>query len=176
MFFLNVRYKDRFFSGELKTQAREKLMDVLSAQTKTEPCSGEEMPGPSQINTDEPTEKSQIDYLSTMYSEILEESMEVQQCNSPIASQVHCYLSEATIPRSAPALAYWKSNKTRFPALAEAARAYLSAPCTSVDSERLFSFASNILTEKRNRLSSQNAEMLLFVKRNMPLKFNFKMQ
>jgi hypothetical protein len=46
---------------------------------------------------------------------------------------------------------------------------YLSAPCTSTDSERLFSAAAHILDEKRNRLHCDKAENLLFIKNNMPL-------
>ncbi len=35
-----------------------------------------------------------------------------------------------------------------------------------VDSERLFSSASHVLDEKRNRLTCDKAEMLVFVKKN----------
>ncbi len=51
------------------------------------------------------------------------------------------------------------------PLLAEVARAYWSAPCTSVNGERLFSAASHMLDEKRNRPTCDKAEMLLFVKK-----------
>ncbi|KAJ4942888.1 hypothetical protein JOQ06_005400 [Pogonophryne albipinna] len=52
------------------------------------------------------------------------------------------------------------------------ARKYLSAPCTSTDSERLFSAASHVLDEKRNRLMADKAEKLLFIKKNLPLFLN----
>lgn len=83
--------------------------------------------------------------------------------------QVHGYLIEPPIPRNESPLQYWKSNMSRFPALTKAACKYLSAPCTSVDSERLFSAASHIVDEKRNRIQCEKAEMLLFVKKNLPL-------
>ncbi|KAI5100194.1 hypothetical protein C0J45_9180 [Silurus meridionalis] len=54
----------------------------------------------------------------------------------------------------------------RFPDLA---RKYLSAPCTSTDSERLFSAAAHVLYVKRNRLHCDKAEMLLFIKKNLTL-------
>ncbi len=81
---------------------------------------------------------------------------------------MNMYLSEAPITRSAPPLAYWQVKKSRFPAFAEAARVYLDAPCTSVNSERLFSTAPHIINEKRNRLTSKNAEMLIFTEVNLP--------
>lgn len=57
----------------------------------------------------------------------------------------------------------------RFPALARVARKYLTAPCTSVDSERLFSAVSHVIDEKRNRIHCNNAEMLIFIQKNLPL-------
>ena len=46
---------------------------------------------------------------------------------------------------------------------------YLSAPPTSVASERLFSLASRVFTDRRNRLAVKKADMLLFIKHNLPL-------
>ncbi|KAF3835180.1 hypothetical protein F7725_027738 [Dissostichus mawsoni] len=66
---------------------------------------------------------------------------------------VQTYLSEQTSPRKSNPLHYWKDNVSRFPSLAAVATRFLCAPCTSVDSERLFSAVSNVLDEKRNRLS-----------------------
>ncbi|KAG1940260.1 zinc finger BED domain-containing protein 1-like [Pimephales promelas] len=73
------------------------------------------------------------------------------------------------IPRSDDPLAYWRSNHGCFPDLAKMARKYLSAPCTSTDSERLFSAAAHVLDEKRNRLHCDKADKLLFIKKNLPL-------
>ena len=82
------------------------------------------------------------------------------------------YLAEPTIPSTASPLEYWRSNQARFPALARAARKYLCAPSTSVDSERLYSVASHVMDEKRNRIACEKAEMLLFVQKNLPLMLN----
>jgi len=49
-------------------------------------------------------------------------------------------------------------------------RIYNTAPPTSVPSERVFSTAGDILTDKRSRLSPDNAEKLLIMKENL-LKF-----
>lgn len=61
---------------------------------------------------------------------------------------------KGAILRNESALRYWR-NGTQIPM------------CTSTDSERLFSSASHILDEKRNRLSCNKAETLIFVKKNM---------
>lgn len=109
--------------------------------------------------------------MSSMLDELMEEGTPQDQLQviSVAQSQLNVYLSEPPIALEEKPLVYWKNNKNRFPALAPVARAHLSAPCTSVESERLFSAASNIMDERRNRLSSHNAEMLLFIKKNLPL-------
>lgn len=86
----------------------------------------------------------------------------------PIFLYIHGYLSEPPTPRLESPLQYWKSNKFCLPALVQAARKYLSVPCTSGDSERLFSTASHAVDEKRNRILCEKVEMLLFVKKKNP--------
>ena len=148
-------------------------------------------PTPDQPPEEEPAVEppAKKSLLLSVHEEILRESAineEEQRLVSPASVQLHRYLSEPHIKikrmkRSEEkeedegkqqvnyVLKYWKENKTHYPALARLAQAYLSAPCTSVDSERLFSLASNVIDEKRNRLSGEKAKMLLFVKKNLPL-------
>lgn len=71
--------------------------------------------------------------------------------------------------RSGDPLQWWKMNCHRFPALAKLARKYLCAPPSSVPSERLFSEAGDLYDEKRNRLSPEKAEMLLFIRGNLTM-------
>jgi len=83
-------------------------------------------------------------------------------------SEAERYLQEPTTADS-PAN-YWLANKACFPVLSAFAKRYLSAPPTSVPSERVFSTTGDILTDKRSRLSTDNAEKLLILKENL-LKF-----
>ena len=53
--------------------------------------------------------------------------------------------------------------------LSQLAKCDLSAPPTSVASERLFSVAGDIYDEKRNRLAPERAEMILFINKNFQL-------
>ena len=50
---------------------------------------------------------------------------------------------------------------------------YLSIPPSSASSERLFSSAGDIISKERNRLGTEKAEMLLFLKHNLPV-FDYK--
>ncbi|KAJ4945978.1 hypothetical protein JOQ06_023656 [Pogonophryne albipinna] len=167
---LDPRYKDRYFPDALKPQLRVLLLDILDTRSDSSPEQHEKR---SEASGSEPPEKlPRAGTLQAMYEELLDGDVEHgagSNDSSQYASQMNLYLSEPLLPRSGQPLAFWQDNKSRFPALAEAARAYLSAPCTSVDSERLFSTAANVGDEKRNRLTSKNAEMLIFINKNLPL-------
>lgn len=108
--------------------------------------------------------------LGSVLDEILEENqLEARSVSTSADVQVQTYLSEQTRPRKSNPLHYWKDNVSRFPSLAAVATKFLCAPCTSVDSERLFSAVSNVLDVKRNRLSADRVEMLIFFKKKTPL-------
>ncbi|XP_038155660.1 E3 SUMO-protein ligase ZBED1-like [Cyprinodon tularosa] len=160
---LDPRYKDCFFDQATKKEAMEVLTAKMRSQTENEP---EEEPHEKRTRTDDNNNNTS---LQKMYEEILHENATNELNHSQADQQIQAYLSEPTIPRSESPLDYWRSNKIRFPQLALLARKYLSSPCTSVDSERLFSAAANVIDEKRNRLGCEKAEMLLFVKKNLPL-------
>ena len=78
------------------------------------------------------------------------------------------YLHELVIDQKESPFLFWQRHHGRFPAVAAVAIKFLSAPSTSVESERLFSTTANIVDEKRNRLTAENAEMLVFLKKNLP--------
>lgn len=133
-----------------------------------------------QVKTDEETEqtaqKSKIPetttpQLGSTFDEILEESeMESRSAtSSSVFTEVQNYLTEPTIARSVSPLDYWRAHAAQSPTLAAVATRFLCAPCTSVDSERLFSATSNIMDEKRNRLSADMTEKLVFIKKNFSL-------
>lgn len=164
---LDPRYKDRYFPDALKPQIRELLSDVLAAGPEQQ--NGE---GSLAASDSEPPEKvPRAGSLHAMYAELLDEDGEHggdDSCSSA-SSQMNLYLSEPVIPRNGQPLVFWQYNKGRFPALAQAARTYLCAPCTNVDSKQLFITGGNVVDDKRNKLSAKNVEMLIFIKKNMPL-------
>lgn len=60
-----------------------------------------------------------------------------------------------------------ETQHTPFPQLSILVRKYLALPPTSVASECLFSTEGDIYDEKRNRLAPEQAEALMFVKKNL---------
>ncbi|CAM9964293.1 unnamed protein product, partial [Sphacelaria rigidula] len=58
----------------------------------------------------------------------------------------------------------WKKYEHAFLLVAKLARRVLAIPATSAQSERPFSLAGFVVTEKRNRLGAENAATLLFLR------------
>jgi len=81
--------------------------------------------------------------------------------------QIRLFLLQPNIPRQGSALSWWRDNAAMFPDIAAVAQRYLSAPATSVPSERLFSSDGLIYTDRCNRLLPEKAEQLLFIKHNL---------
>lgn len=62
---------------------------------------------------------------------------------------------------------YWIENKNSFKQLSQLALKYLCIPATSVPSERIFSTAGQIVSERRSRLKPKNVNMILFLNENL---------
>lgn len=81
--------------------------------------------------------------------------------------EVQRFLDFERLPRNQDALKWWRENKYLFPHLTSVAQERLSVCVTSVPCERQFSKAGQILTDRRSRLSSKKAKMLLFLNSNL---------
>ena len=60
-------------------------------------------------------------------------------------------------------LEWWKQHQTMFPNLVKLAVLYLPIQATSAPSERIFSMAKLLISDKRNRLGTEIAEKILYV-------------
>ena len=61
-------------------------------------------------------------------------------------------------------LNWWRINAVKFPLLAALALRLLAIPASQTQSERVFSSTGQIVTQTRNRLSSENVELLVALK------------
>ena len=166
---LDPRFKDKCFSQvgtaeKVRSSLKHKVAELKSRETE-QPSSESEILIEGQ---EEPASKQQKTALLQCFSEILQEAV-ASIDNS--GNEVDIYFSEPLIEFHGGELSlnWWATNKFRFPVLAKLARRYLSASPTSVPSERLFSTAGDIYDEKRNRLSPEHAEVLMFIKSNFHL-------
>ena len=83
-------------------------------------------------------------------------------CDDPSKAKCKC----GKVYKSA--LHFWKTQCQIFPQLAELALQYLSAPISSVASEREFKVVRDLANGNRTRLKSANVQkLLLFLKHNV---------
>ena len=124
-------------------------------------------PSNSKENSSKP--ENLTDILKSIRSKNSESKSDLDE---QIEYAVHNYFMQECRDSENP-LEYWESaSKTNSPIhkkLSELAIHYLTPPASSVDVERLFSVAGDILTNDRNRLDPERAEKILFCHQNLPL-------
>ena len=112
--------------------------------------------------------------LANIKEKIMKKAIFAQQ-NSP-KMEVNKFLDEYSnspvMKEDGDVFDFWKgmsqSTKRIERAAAKLAEYYLTSPPSSVDVERLFSTAGDIITNERNRLLPENAAKVLFLKENLP--------
>ncbi|CAL8371932.1 unnamed protein product [Gadus morhua 'NCC'] len=88
-----------------------------------EAAAGASADDPGQEDQDPPPKRARTGSLQDMYQKILTENDVAKQATTgETATQVHAYLGEATILKTACPFKYWSSTQIRFPALARVAR------------------------------------------------------
>ena len=165
---LDPCFKDKFFSG-LTNRMNAKATLIAKLEEIVDTHQQENVTA----STEEPVSKRQKTVLVQCLTNILEEDhgLTVESPESTSTrTAVENYLAEPLVHfNTGNANTYWRENQKRYSYMSELALRYLSAPSTSVQSERLFSSAGCIYSERRNRLSSERAEVLLFIKSNFDL-------
>ena len=82
-------------------------------------------------------------------------------------NEISRYLSVPTLDFEMCPLEWWNINSTLYPSISTVAKSYLLIQGTSVPSERVFSSASRIITDLRNRLTEESADRLIFLNNNL---------
>ncbi|XP_053158012.1 zinc finger BED domain-containing protein 4-like [Hemicordylus capensis] len=79
------------------------------------------------------------------------------------------YLQEPVADLEMEPIQFWATHHQVWPDLATVARRFLSCPPSTVQSERVFSMAEDVVTPHRSRLEADLVERLVFLKANLPL-------
>ena len=80
-----------------------------------------------------------------------------------ISAELRNFLSQGVSNRKIDPLKYWEESKHSFPSIYPVAVKYLSIPATSVPCERLFSKASIIDTNRRNKTNPERLSRFVFL-------------
>lgn len=76
------------------------------------------------------------------------------------------YENEREITRSGNPLEWWRGNKIKYPKLSQIAFKFLCIAASSTPSERMFSASGHLTSDRRSRLTPENANVLLFLNKN----------
>ena len=96
-----------------------------------------------------------------------------QQCQQnqvrPLRCEFDLYMDDKNIPGlQYSSLEWWKENANKYPLLAKIGREFFCIPLTSAPSERSFSTAGRIISEKRTNLLPGTAQDLIMNRSNLP--------
>lgn len=168
---LDPRFKTSFFGIIQTEKARQKLLlEGLKMSCSEEDSNSSE--------GDSPPMKRRAGNGATVvhetfwdcFNEVAQDNSQTEDTtNSAIANELDFYLKMVRVDRQSDPYAWWAANANQFPILIKFAQIYLSSPCSSVYSERLFSEAGLVYENRRNRLLPKNAENLVFIHHNLPL-------
>ena len=110
--------------------------------------------------------------LWKLCNDIIGENSDYESFTDLVEYVVDSYIKEQNQPRASNLLSYWKDHQCTWPILASISRGYLSAPPSSVASERLFSSAGQIsikLYNKTKPLGSSEWWKVTFLHENLRL-------
>ncbi|XP_022823853.1 zinc finger BED domain-containing protein 4-like [Spodoptera litura] len=189
--YLDPRYKNKFFTSVSEERIKEEILkicrntqDILVSRSISPRVKKMRMTDSMEIDTEQPgtsgtRRKSCLisDLAKMLDSSSDDESWETPEIVSPDAmlkKELHSFRNKKRISLNENPLKWWSVNQCELKLLSQIARKFLSAPPASVPSEQLFSEAGLIYTPLRNRLESEKAAILLFIKYNAPLfKFDY---
>lgn len=108
---------------------------------------------------------SEVHSIWSYHEQLQAQQLANADCDSAggIAIEIRQYLNRPVCSRSANPFEEWITMKPTYPHLFEVALEYLPILATSVPSERLFSKAGQIITKRRNRLSGEHLNQLIFL-------------
>ena len=76
------------------------------------------------------------------------------------------YENEREISRNENPIEWWHRNQNKYPKISQMAWKYLCIAATSAPSERMFSASGHLTSDRRSRLTPDNANILLFLNKN----------
>ncbi|KAF2890638.1 hypothetical protein ILUMI_15535 [Ignelater luminosus] len=177
--FLEPRFKMNFFTNQLQKERASQYV-LLEGLVSDYYISSDESARSSPVQskskkTDEPGQSIHTSFWEC-YDEVVAENFTddhggtASTSKNAIAGDLDKYLNIKTLKRTDNPFAWWPTHKSKFSeCIIKLAAKYLSAPASSVYSERLFSEAGNVYEEKKNRLLPKNVKRLIFLHHNLPL-------
>lgn len=165
--FIDPRFKSKAFNSEynfnmIKDRIESEVAHIISAERERNTSNEKTfMESESTSDLEENLVWADFDRLVKTRKEI--------DIKAAAILEVRSYLAEDLINRKENPLNWWKTRTAIYPHLAKLAKKYLCIIATSVASERIFSTAGQVITDRRNRLKGENVKKILFLHFNQDL-------
>lgn len=155
---LDPRFKKIHFTQPLAlSNAIKKLNTLIVNATATE------LDTPPTPSTSEPqSNSSEFDFWAP-HKQLANNFTSHIENQSSINSELQQYFSSTVTDINSDSIVEWNQLKSIYPTMYNLSVEFLAIQATSVPSERLFSLAGNVITEKRNRLSDTHLEEILLL-------------
>ena len=149
--FFDPRYKDLKYE---KPAVKEKIILHAKEMFNEIPCTAIDEESPPPQKRTKYIKMIQNIFSNNQPDENYKDKQWREYIQAPIAS-----LEENSLD-------WWKIHEKRFPDIAKIAKYFLAIPASSASSERVFSTAGNIVTNKRTCLKPNHVNMLVFLSQN----------
>ena len=166
--YLDPRYKQLpFYSTSTIADIEEKLHIELSNYQQNEDTSISSATNETGDGSEPPTKKHKGPVESLFGSMFKKDgtSQDIQS-HDKILREIAVYKTETPDELDSNPLVWWKNRQHLYPIISQQVKKYFSLTGTSVPSERLFSTAGNVISSKRNCLTPENADKLIFLFEN----------
>lgn len=166
---LDPRFKKLPFADASNIKAiEERLKNILRSKYTNYASESSTAPSVPSLPGPESTIKSGKKSLWNSFDAKAEKTSQIVSNPSAEAiMELRRYFEEPRVMRSEDPLSWWKKKAPLFPNLSKIAKGILCVPATSVPSERLFSKAGELISQRRSTLKEKNVNMILFLNKNL---------
>lgn len=161
--YLDPRFKKNGFNqSDALQKCRANIQENLTRMEKEDKANSDGLPLPQK-----PMVASTSKPDAGIWSHFEEEVSKMKPSSTVSAIlEMRQYAEEQLLPLKEDPLKWWKKRMLVYPNLSKMARKYLGIVATSVPSERIFSKAGELVSEKRNRLNPEHVQQILFLNAN----------
>lgn len=164
--FLDPRYKTVGFKDtNVGDKAKSKVTNYLTSIIELKSTQEKQPETETTSLADEPDE-SEPNSIWSFFDEKAAQFRPSRTYRSRAIVEVQRYLEEPLLSKSGDPLEWWKTNAYMYPYLSQMVKEKFGTVATSVPCERIFSAAGQIISDRRNRLSSKRVKEILFLNRN----------
>lgn len=170
---LDPRFKSKVFSSEqnfitAKERLENEVARLINLERRGHDINNETIIDRTEDTTESAPSDQEEDLIWGDFDRAVKRRKQIDGKAAAII-EIKCYLAEDLIYRKEDPLEWWKARSAIYPYLAKLAKQCLAIVATSVPSERIFSTAGQIVSERRSRLKGQNVQKILFLHSNQNL-------